>query len=126
MEAVIDFCNLFLKPGAGKRKFWSWMLENFQLAVLSSLGSLEPETFRNCFIAVTGFAVLGYMAEYSEGSPAGNEGFTLRKYRILLVGTFTLCLLLGFGFITQDVFRDCYIGLSGAVIVGYMKEYQKK
>ena len=49
-----------------------------------------------------------------------------RKFIIWMFGSFQLCLLVGFHLISDIVFRDCYIGLTTATVLGYAAEYFAK
>jgi len=57
---------------------------------------------------------------------------SVRKFVIWIIGSFQLCTLAaihnvdGVALISDLVFRDCFIGLTGLVIVGYAAEYFKK
>ena len=46
-----------------------------------------------------------------------------RKFVIWIIGSFQLGVLVGFHLISDLVFRDCFIGLTSAIIVGYASEY---
>ena len=46
-----------------------------------------------------------------------------RKFVIWMVGSFQLGILVGFHFISDTVFQNCFIGLTSAVVVGFAAEY---
>lgn len=49
-----------------------------------------------------------------------------RKFVVWIIGSFQLTGLVAFHLISDIVYRDCFIGLTSVVVLGYAAEYFAK